>query len=48
MREVVVVLVMLPLCFVSWVLLRAMSARMMTGAWPHQSEESKNIFDSLP
>lgn len=28
--------------------LRALSTRMMTGKWPHQSEEAKNTFDDLP
>lgn len=27
---------------------RALTAKLMTGKWPHQSEESKDIFDSLP
>lgn len=31
-----------------WVFLRALSTRLMTGKWPHQSEESKKIFDDLP
>lgn len=27
---------------------RALSARLMTGEWPHQSEQSKRIYEKLP
>jgi hypothetical protein len=29
-------------------LLRAVTARMMTGKWPHQDALSKSIYDGLP
>jgi len=30
------------------VFLRAFSVRLMVGKWPHQDEEAKKLFDSLP
>lgn len=33
---------------VLWTFLRALSALVMTGKWPHQDPLSKDIFDNLP
>jgi hypothetical protein len=47
-QTLVVVFIGIPLLFAAWVFVRALSTRMMTGSWPHQSQEAKGIFESLP
>lgn len=36
------------LAIIGVLFLRAVTARVVTGKWPHQSEASKRIYDSLP
>lgn len=48
MWNLLAIVLAIPLLLLSWIFLRALSARIMTGYWPHQSKEAKDIFDILP
>jgi hypothetical protein len=32
----------------AWVFFRALTARLLTGKWPHEDKEAKGIFGYLP
>lgn len=44
----IVLVILIPAGLVFGVFLRALSARLMTGKWPHEDEVAKAIFDKLP
>jgi hypothetical protein len=45
---IVIVVAVILANIAAWVFFRALTARLLTGKWPHEDEEAKNIFDHLP
>jgi hypothetical protein len=48
MTTVILVVLMIAAMFFVAAFLRALTARLATGKWPHQDERSKRIYDRLP
>lgn len=46
--ELLIAIVLLPIFLVSAVFIRAISARAVTGKWPHQDDISREIFEDMP
>ncbi len=48
MKTVIVLVFAVPIALILAAFLRAVTARMLTGKWPHQDATAKRIYDSLP
>ena len=44
----ITLVILLAVLVLVWVFLRALTARLLTGKWPHQDEHSHRIFRKLP